>query len=78
MQEEIIEAEWLETNSAYIPQPTSVVAIEEQEWIHILSTIDVVALSKGTQFCDEMGYNVSPILIISVKPNTNKEIKPLH
>ena len=78
MQEEIIRAERLETNDAYMPQPTLVVAIEEHVWIQILSAIDVSALSKGTQFCDKMGYDVRPILMVFVKPNTNKEIEPLH
>ena len=78
MHDKIIRVERLEIDDAYMPQPTLVGAIEEHVWIQVLSTIDVSALSKGTQFCDELGYDVKPILMISMKPNANKEIKPLY
>ena len=75
MQEKITKIEKLEIDDAYVPQSASVVAIEEHMWIQVLSTIDVNDLSKGTQFYDEMGYDVRPILMISIKPNVNKDIE---
>ena len=36
-----------------------------QEWMHILATIDTCAISPSTRFCDEEGYDVGPIMMIS-------------
>ena len=47
-------------------------------WIQVFLTIDAEALSKGTQFCDELGYDVKPILMVSTKSNAKKEIEPLY
>ena len=36
-----------------------------QEWMHLLATIDTCAISSPTQFCDEDGYDVVPIKVIT-------------
>ena len=36
-----------------------------QEWMHLLATIDTCAISSPTQFCDEDGYDVVPIRVIT-------------
>ena len=46
--------------------------------MQVLLTIDVTALSKGTQFCNELGYDVEPILMILVKGDAKDEIEPLY
>ena len=71
MLDKIIKAEWLEIDDAYVPQPTLVVAIDEHVWIQVLSTIDVSALSKGAQFCDDMGNDIIVLCTMEVCPNEN-------
>ena len=61
-----------------MPQPTSMDRIEEHVWMQVLFTIDVSALSKGTQFCNELGYDVEPILMISIKWEARNEIEALY
>ena len=46
--------------------------------MQVLSTIDVRALSRGTRFGNELGYDVEPILMILVKCNDKDEIEPLY
>ena len=46
--------------------------------MQVLSTIDVSALSRGTCFCNELGYDVEPILMITVRRDANDEIEPLY
>ena len=46
--------------------------------MQVLSTIDVSALSRGTHFCNELGYDIEPILMIAVKRDSNDEIEPLY
>ena len=36
-----------------------------QEWMHLLATIDTCALSSAICFCDEEGYDVVPIRVIT-------------
>ena len=36
-----------------------------QEWMHILATIDNCALPSATRFCDEDGYDIVPIRVIT-------------
>ena len=50
----------------YIPAPFSKDDIDPYEWLHTLSTIDVCALPPQTQFCDEYGYEIVPVRVISV------------
>ena len=68
----------MEIDEAYMPQPNSIDKIEEHVWMQVLSTIDVSALSKGTHFCNELGYDIEPILMITVKRDTNDQIEPLY
>ena len=76
MQENVKLVENLEMDEAYMPQPISIDKIEEHVWMQVLSTIDVSALSKGTHFCNELGYDIEPILMIAVKRDTNDELEP--
>ena len=46
--------------------------------MQVLSTIDVSALSRGTRFCNELGYDVEPIFMISMKRDAKDEIEPLY
>ena len=50
----------------YIPIPFQEDDIDPYEWLHTLSTIDVCALPPQTQFCDERGYEIVPIRVITV------------
>ncbi|MCO5546848.1 hypothetical protein L7F22_000285 [Adiantum nelumboides] len=36
-----------------------------QEWMHILATIDTCALPLATRFCDEDGYDIVPIRVVT-------------
>ena len=36
-----------------------------QEWMHLVATIDTCAISSPTHFCDEDGYDVVPIRVIT-------------
>ena len=36
-----------------------------QEWMHLLATIDTCAISLPTQLCDEDGYDVVPIRVVT-------------
>ena len=78
MQENIKMMENLELDEAYMPQPISTDKIDEHVWMQVLSTIDVSALSKGTRFCNELGYDIEPILMIAVKRDSNDGIEPLY
>ena len=40
--------------------------IDPYEWLHTLSTIDVCAIPPQTQFCDERGYEIVPVRVITV------------
>ena len=50
----------------YIPIPFLEDDIDPYEWLHTLSTIDVCALPPQTQFCDERGYEIMPVRVITV------------
>ena len=50
----------------YIPIPFLEDDIDLYEWLHTLSTIDVCALPPQTQFCDERGYEIVSIRVITV------------
>ena len=36
-----------------------------QEWMHLLATMDTCAISSPTHFCDEDGYDVVPIRVVT-------------
>ena len=78
MQENMRLVENLEMDEAYMPQPTSTDRIDEHVWMQDLSTINVSALSRGTRFCNELGYDVEPILMIFVKRGAKDEIEPFY
>ena len=50
----------------YIPIHFPEDDIDPYEWLHTLSTIDVCALPPQTQFCDERGYEIVSIRVITV------------
>lgn len=52
--------------------------IDEHCWMQILATIDVSAMSRGTTFYDELGYEVIPFRMIQVKQTPNSEIEPVN
>ena len=45
----------------YVPMSFPEHLLEPQEWIHVLSTLDVCAFPKQTKFCDPDGYDIIPI-----------------
>ena len=52
--------------------------IDPYEWSHTLLTIDMCALPPQTQFCDEYGYDIVPVRVISVAyTRTKGHIKDL-
>ena len=55
------------TDEAYIPVPFSEHLIDPQEWVHALATLTVCAMPKPIKFCDEDGYDVVPILMITTQ-----------
>ena len=78
IKDDIMLAKHLEMDEAYMPQPPLTDRIEEHVWMQVLSTIDVSALSKGTRFCNELGHDVEPILMILVKWDEINGIEPLY
>ena len=52
-------------DEAYIPQPFPEDEIDPHLWIQVLATIDTSALEPGIQFCDEQGYDVIPIRMVT-------------
>ena len=78
IQENMRLVENLERDEAYMPHPNSTDKIEEHVWMQVLSTIDVSAFSRRTRFCNELGYDIEPILMIDVKGDINDEIEPLY
>ena len=53
-------------DEVYVPVPFPEDVIDAHEWMHILSTIDVCTIPRGTQFCDEDGYDIVPIRMINL------------
>ena len=52
-------------DEVYIPQPFPEDEIDPHLWIQVLATLDTSALEPGTQFCDEQGYDVIPIRMVT-------------
>ena len=50
----------------YIPIPFPEDDIDPYEWNHTLATMDVCALPPQTQFCDEEGYEIVPVRVVTV------------
>ena len=53
-------------DEAYVLVPFPEDVIDAHEWMHILSTIDVCTIPRGTQFCDEDGYDIVPIRMVNL------------
>lgn len=58
----------LELDTSYVPKSFSKVEIDEHAWTRVLATIVVSAMSKGTKFCNDFGYNTMPIRMVNVIP----------
>ena len=67
MVEEIAKIERLEIDEAHIVQPSSTDEIDKHVWMQILSMVEVSAMSKGTKFCDEFGYDYTQIYFMKIK-----------
>lgn len=46
--------------------------------MQVLAMIDVSAISKGIEFCDELGYEIMPVRMIKVQDNLDAEMELLH
>ena len=57
----------------YIPIPFPEDDIDPYEWIHTLATMDVCALPPQTQFCDEEGYEIVPVRVVTVVQGCENE-----
>ena len=56
----------------YMPEPFPEEMLEPFEWGHILATLDVCANeATPTKFCDELGNQIMPILMMNVVQNSN-------
>ena len=53
-------------DKAYVPVPFPKDVIYAHEWMHIMSTMDVCTIPRGTQFCDEDGYDIVPIRMVNL------------
>ena len=69
MMEELEKTKALELDTSYAPKSFSEVEIDEHAWTQVLATIDVSAMSKGTKFCDDFGYDTIPIRMVNVIPD---------
>lgn len=63
----------------YISQPFPKDDIDPYEWSHTLATLDVCALPPMTKFCDEDGYEVVLVRVVSIvhsepKDSSNPEV----
>ena len=54
----------------YFPCPFPEEEMEPLEWIHSLISLDTMHVRPGPKFCDEEGYDIHPLNMISlVEPN---------
>ena len=62
----------------YIPCPFLEEELEPLEWMHGLISIDTMHVRPGPKFCDEEGYDVHPLHMISlVEPNEPESHVPI-
>ena len=54
------------SQDAYVQVPYSEKKLEPMKWMHCLTAIDVCTLNHGIKFCDEEGYDVIPIRMVSI------------
>lgn len=66
LREEMEKTNHLIYEEAYTPQPYLGVDIDEHFWMQVLATIDVSAMSKGTNFYDKLGYEVVLVRMIQI------------
>ena len=61
-------SEWCKEamQDAYVPVPYPEEKLEPMEWMHCLTAIHVCTINHGIKFCDEEGYDIIPIRIISI------------
>ena len=52
--------------------------MEPLEWIHSLISLDTMHVRKGPKFCDEEGYDVHPLNMISLVESDEPEINIPH
>ena len=50
----------------YIPCPFQEENMEPLEWIHSLISLDTMHVRPGPKFCDEEGYDIHPLHMISL------------
>ena len=53
-------------NDTYVPISYLEEKLEPMEWMHCLIAIDVCTINHGIKFCNEKGYDITPIQIISI------------
>ena len=70
--QDLLEDEKLKTDRAisgadedYVPQPFPKHSFDPHVWMQVLATIDTSALSPSSQFCDDQGYDVVPIRMVT-------------
>ena len=73
MLKELERTKALELDTSYVPKSFSEVEIDEHAWMQVLTTIDVSTMSKGTKFCDDMGYDTMPIRMVNVIPCASEQ-----
>ena len=62
----------------YIPCPFPEEKMEPLEWIHSLISLDTMHVRPGPKFCDEEGYDIHPLNMISLVESNELEINIPH
>ena len=65
LDEEKLKIDWAVADEDYVPQPFLEHSFDPHVWMQVLATIDTSALSPSTQFCDEQGYDVVPVRMVT-------------
>ena len=52
--------------------------MEPLEWIHSLISLDTMHVRPGPKFCNEEGYDIHPLNMISLVESDEPEINILH
>ena len=47
--------------------------MEPVKWMHYLTTLDTAVLRPGPKFCDENGYDIHPLNMISIMDSLEKQ-----
>ena len=67
MQDEIDKTKRMTKKIGYVLAPFLEIEINEHCWMQVLAIIDVIVVSHGTKFCDEFGYDYTPISFMQIK-----------